>query len=146
MPQQDACDLLDADHRKVEMLFGQYQSANDATKSQLAQQICAELVVHTTIEEEIFYPAFREAAKDDKLVEEAKQEHQEARDLIAQIEDSEKPDALIAKLQEAIDHHVSEERAEMFPKARATQGLDLLALASRLEARKSELMANVQKV
>lgn len=85
MTQKDACALLDSDHEKVERLFAEYQSAGSDTlkKSQLAQAICMELTVHTTIEEEIFYPAFRKAARDNKLVDEAEKEHHEARDLIA---------------------------------------------------------------
>ena len=144
MPAQDACDLLDADHRKVEMLFGQYRAADASQKPDLAQQICMELVVHATIEEEIFYPAFRQATKEDGMVDEAEQEHDEAKDLIAEIEDAEATDALMRQLQEAIEHHVDEERKEMFPKARKATGLDLVQLGAKLQARKTELMANVQ--
>ena len=146
MPQQDACALLENDHQKVERLFAEYHSAgSDLTrKSRLAQTICLELTVHATIEEEIFYPAFRKATGEDPMVDEAEQEHQEARDLIAEIEDAEQMDPLVAKLQKAIEHHVGEERDEMFPKARAASGLDLMALATRLESRKRELMSGSQ--
>jgi hemerythrin superfamily protein len=147
MTQQDACTLLDADHQKVERLFAEYQSTQNASKkSQRAQEICMELTVHATIEEEIFYPAFRAATRDNKLVEEAQQEHQEAKDLISEIEDGDKIDALMARLQKAIEHHVKEERTEMFPKARKASGMDLVALAAQLEARKHELMANYHPV
>lgn len=147
MTQQDACTLLDTDHQKVERLFAEYQSAQNASqKSQLSQEICMELTVHATIEEEIFYPAFRAATRDDRLVEEAQEEHQEAKDLIAQIEDGDKIEALMARLQKAIEHHVKEERAEMFPRARKATGMDLLALGARLEARKKELMTNYHPV
>jgi iron-sulfur cluster repair protein YtfE (RIC family) len=146
MPQQDACALLDSDHQKVERLFAEYQSAgtDPSRKSQLAQAICMELTVHATIEEEIFYPAFRKAAGANKLVDEAEQAHHEARDLISEIEDAERMDPLMAKLQKAIEHHVKEEREEMFPKARKTPGLDLMALVPQLEHRKAELMAGYQ--
>lgn len=148
MSHKDACALLDSDHEKVERLFAEYQSAggDPSRKSQLAQAICMELTVHATIEEEIFYPAFRKAARDDKLVNEAEKEHQEARDLITQIEDAEQMDPLMAKLQKTIEHHVREERAEMFPKARKTPGLDLAALASVLESRRNELMAGYHPI
>ncbi|MDQ6882176.1 MAG: hemerythrin domain-containing protein [Pseudomonadota bacterium] len=147
MTQQDACTLLDTDHQKVERLFTEYQSAQNASrKSQLAQEICMELTVHATIEEEIFYPAFLAATRDDKLVEDAEEEHQEAKDLIAEIEDGDKIDPMMARLQKAIEHHVKEERTEMFPKARKAAGMDLMALGAQLEARKKELMANFQKV
>ena len=148
MTQRDACALLDSDHEKVERLFAEYQSAGSDTskKSQLAQAICMELTVHATIEEEIFYPALRKAARDNKLVDEAEKEHHEARDLIAQIEDAAQMDPLMAKLQKAIEHHVQEERQQMFPKARNTAGLDLMALASQMASRKAELMAGYHPV
>ena len=143
----DACDLLERDHKKVEELFAQYHAAgNDkAKKSQLAQTICQELSTHTLIEDEIFYPAFRKATGDDDLVDEAEEEHEEARNLIAEIEDAEDMDPLIAKLQAAINHHVSEERTEMFPKARKSPGLDLLALGRKLQDRKAELMGSQER-
>jgi iron-sulfur cluster repair protein YtfE (RIC family) len=147
MPQQDACALLDSDHEKVERLFAEYQSATDqAKKSTLAQTICQELTVHATIEEEIFYPAFRQASGDDDMVDEAEEEHDEARDLITQIEDAEEMDSLMAELKEAVEHHVKEERDEMFPKAREMSSLDLDELATQLESRKKELMAGYQTV
>jgi hemerythrin superfamily protein len=62
----DAITLLKADHRKVEALFEQFEKAKDnAGKQKLAQEICTELTVHATIEEEIFYPACKEAVEDD---------------------------------------------------------------------------------
>jgi hemerythrin superfamily protein len=147
MPQQDACTLLDSDHQKVERLFAEYQSAQNASKkSQLAQEICIELTVHATVEEEIFYPAFRAATRNDKLAKEALDEHQEAKDLIAEIEDGDEIDALMARLQKAIEHHVKDERTEMFPKARKATGMDLMALGAQLEERKKELMANYHPV
>lgn len=146
MTQKDACTLLDTDHQKVERLFAEYQAAgsNLSRKSQLAKTICIELTVHATIEEEIFYPAFRKAAGDKDMVDEALDEHQVARDLISLIEDAEQMDPLMAQLQKAIEHHVKEEREQMFTKARKTPGLDLMALATQLESRKRELMAGYQ--
>lgn len=148
MAQQDACALLDSDHQKVERLFTEYQSAagDKARQSDIAQNICNELTVHTTIEDEIFYPAFRKASGDNALVDDAEHEHVEARDLITQIEDADDMDPLIAQLEKAIKHHVQDEREKMFPEARKTAGLDLMALATQLEARKAELMAGFQTV
>jgi iron-sulfur cluster repair protein YtfE (RIC family) len=147
MTLNDACALLDDDHKKVERLFADYEAAGSDTtkKSQLAQAICMELTVHASLEEEIFYPPFRQATGDDDMVDEAEEEHQEARDLIAQIEGSHAPDdALVTELQEAVEHHVKEERDEMFPKARSTPALDLMDLRRRLEARKMELLTSYQ--
>ena len=142
MPQQDACTLLDEDHKKVEQLFKEYQSADAARKQQLAQTIAQELSVHMQIEDEIFYPAFLDATGDDDMIEEAEDEHDEARELIAKLEGGKADDEVMKELQKAIEHHVGEERREMFPKARETSGLDLVKLAQELEARKTELMSD----
>ena len=143
MAQQDACTLLDEDHNQVARLFQQYKAARDNShKRVLAQQICQELTVHTRIEEEIFYPAFRQATGDESLVKESQREHQEARDLIAKVEGAAQPDdKVMLDLEDAVLHHVNDEREKMFPKARKAQNLDLMQLADRLEARKSELGA-----
>lgn len=148
--QKDACDLLDADHKAVKALFKEYASLTEsrsrstAKKRQLADQICKELTVHATIEEEIFYPAVRKAIKDNALLNEATVEHASAKELIAQIKGMDPGDdmfdAKVTVLGEYIDHHVKEERTEMFTKARATK-LDLASLAEQLKQRKSELMA-----
>ena len=116
-----------------------------ARKQELARTICQELTVHATIEEEIFYPAVRAAIKDNDLLDEAEVEHASCKELIAQIEASDtsdsKFDAKVTVLGEYIDHHVKEERSEMFPKARAARRLDLVALRGVLEARKADLLA-----
>jgi hemerythrin superfamily protein len=151
---KDACDLLDADHRAVKKMFKEFEELTGSRarsagqkKMDLARQICMELTVHTQIEEEIFYPALREAIKDTDLLDEAEVEHQSAKDLISQIqaaaEPDEKFDAKVKVLGEYIDHHVKEEKNEMFPKARAARKLDLVAMREELEARKEELMAEM---
>ena len=101
--------------------------------------------MHAQIEEEIFYPALRKAvpgAAD--VLDEAEAEHAQAKQLIAQIRGLRTADAgmdeLIAELARAIEHHVKEERDELFPKARSTSGLDLGALALQLRQRQQELM------
>jgi iron-sulfur cluster repair protein YtfE (RIC family) len=144
----DAVDLLDADHIAVKKLFTAYKKLCDnhapaEEKREIADRICQELTVHAQIEEEIFYPQVREAINDDPLLDEAEVEHGTAKDLIAQISgmDPEEDlyDARVTVLGEYIDHHVKEEREEMFPKARKSK-LDLVALADELSQRKMELM------
>ncbi len=145
MPQTDAITLLDEDHQRVEQLFKDFEAAADASQKQaIAQLICLELTVHAQLEEEIFYPAFQKATGEQDMVQEAVEEHQEAKDLIAQIEGNPQPDDLVSELQEAIEHHVQEERDEMFPKARKTQGLDLAGLAQQMETRKVALVKELQ--
>jgi hemerythrin superfamily protein len=151
---KDACDLLDTDHKNVKKLFKEYEELTTSRgrgaaqkKLELAHQICTELTVHAQIEEEIFYPAVREAVKDTDPLDEAQVEHQTAKDLIAQIEAAGEPDdmfdAKVKVLGEYIDHHVKEEKNEIFPKARAARKLDLMAMREQLESRKEELMSEM---
>ena len=85
--------------------------------------------------------AIGKATGDDKLLQEGEREHHEARDLIAKVEADPADGKLMLELEDAILHHVNDEREKMFPKARKAQGLDLMGLARQLEARKTELMA-----
>jgi hemerythrin superfamily protein len=151
---KDACDLLDADHRAVKKMFKEYDELTGSKargvaqkKMDLARQICQELTVHAQIEEEIFYPAVREAIKEKDVIAEAAVEHQTAKELIAQIqgmgETDEMFDAKVKVLGEYIDHHVKEEKNAIFPKARAARKLDLVAMRDELEARKEELMSDM---
>ena len=144
---RDAIELLTADHELVQDLFDKFKKARtDEQKATLADQICTELTIHAQIEEEIFYPAVREAIGDDDLMDEADVEHASAKDLIAQIESSDPGedhfDAKVTVLGEYVKHHVEEEQSEMFPKARKAE-LDLDELASEISTRKAELQAEV---
>ena len=141
----DAVALLKADHRKVEELFEKFESAR-GTKQKIAEQICMELMIHTMIEEEIFYPACTGKVEDANLVQEAYVEHDSAKVLIAEIlaggPDDDFYDAKVKVLSEMIKHHVKEEekRAEgLFAEAKEA-GLDMDALGEQLMARKQELM------
>ena len=146
----DAIALLKADHDQVEDLFKQYEKASgDGRKEKLAKQICRELTIHTTIEEEIFYPAC-EGKVDEDLLKEAYVEHDGAKILIAEIMAGEPSDefydAKVKVLQEEIEHHIEEEekRVEgLFSQARKA-GLDMDALGEQLESRKTELLANAE--
>ena len=144
---KDAIALLKEDHRTVEDLFAQFEKATgDGRKQKIAEQICLELSVHATIEEEIFYPACEGKIEED-LLKEAYVEHDGAKVLIAEIEaggpGDEFYDAKVKVLQEQIEHHVEEEEKRlegMFAQARKAD-LDLDALGEQLAARKEELVA-----
>ncbi len=153
--QKDACDLLDADHKAVRKLFDEFRSLTEsrarsaqAKKRELAERICMELTVHTQIEEEIFYPAARGAIKDKSLLNEATVEHDSARELMAKIRAMEEGhdmfDATVLVLAEYVDHHVKEERSELFPKMRQTR-VNLVALRDELEQRRMQLMEQMQE-
>ncbi|HVF36707.1 MAG TPA: hemerythrin domain-containing protein [Sphingomicrobium sp.] len=147
----DAVALLKQDHRTVEDLFAQFEKAGgDGRKQKLAQQICLELSVHATIEEEIFYPACEGKIEDGDLLKEAYVEHDGAKVLIAEIlggaPSDEFYDSKVKVLQEQIEHHVEEEEKRLeglFSQAREA-GLDMDALGEQLASRKQELTAQFE--
>jgi hemerythrin superfamily protein len=143
----NAIELLKHDHREVEEYFEEYEDLeDDAEKAELSAKICQALKVHAQIEEEIFYPAAREATRDEDLLDEALVEHAGAKRLIEEIESMEVGDDLydakIRVLGEQIKHHVKEEEEELFPEAERSD-MDLKAVGEELEGRKMELMAGM---
>lgn len=146
-PAPDAIELLEADHRACERLFADYQEqvrlGAPATRRQaLADRICLELTIHAKLEEELFYPAVREALQDDDLVDDAEAAHESVRDLVAQVlaMPATHPlyDAKMAVLADYVERHVRQERQEVFARVRGC-ALDLQALARSLLVRKEEL-------
>lgn len=141
----EAIKLLRADHKLVHDLFEEYENTNSVKKKkELVAQICTELTVHAQIEEEIFYPAVKQALKDKELIPEATVEHNTLKQLIAEVEGKEPEgemfDARIKVMSEYVKHHVKEEQTEIFPKAKATR-LDMEELGALLMERKEELLA-----
>jgi hemerythrin superfamily protein len=140
----DALELLKADHRKVEELFSEFESARKPErKEELAQTICQELSLHAALEESSFYPAVRaELGDDEELLNEAAVEHESLKWLISQIEDEsvdgELFEAKVMVLKEYVQHHVKEEEKEMFPKIRQSN-LDTVELGEVLKQVKQEL-------
>ena len=152
--EKDACDLLDADHKAVKKMFKDFEELTGSRarsagqkRMDLARQICQELTVHALIEEQIFYPALRAVLKDTDILAEAQVEHNGVKELIAQIqamaEADEMFDAKVKVLGEYVDHHVKEEKNEIFTRARAARKLDLVSMRDELQARKEELMAEM---
>ena len=150
----DAIALLKSDHRAVEALFEKFEKARDqGRKGEIARKICHELVVHTMIEEEIFYPAIRGKAEDD-LLDESYVEHDGAKMLIAEILAGSPGDdfyeAKVTVLKEQIKHHVKEEEKPgegLFAQARQAEKngeVDLDALGEQMQARKDELMQDIE--
>jgi len=144
----DAISLLKQDHQKVRQLLKRLQS--DGTE-ELLREIENELKVHTQIEEEIFYPAFKEAVesgKDEHLYYEAIEEHHVVDLVLPEIksssEGSEEFDAKAKVLADLVEHHAEEEETEMFPKARkAMDTTRLRELGEELQERKQELMGGL---
>lgn len=146
----DAIALLKADHRQVEAWFSQFTKTKSASKKQeLAANICAALTVHTSIEEELFYPAFLNATGDKEIHHEAIVEHAGAKNLITEIQSMSASDdffdAKVTVLSEMIKHHVKEEEQPggMFAEAKKST-MDLQALGLQLLARKQESQSRAE--
>jgi hemerythrin superfamily protein len=145
----DAIDLLDADHLSVHGLFQSWRElvrtrAPALQRRALAEEICMELTIHAKVEEELFYPAVREALGDDELLDEAEGQHGSQRELVAQIlatpAEDELYDARVAVLADYVERHVQVEREQVFNRALAAR-LDLQSLARAIAVRKEELRA-----
>lgn len=143
----DAVDLLDMDHKMVKQMFIDYAAlceevAKPDRKRKLSLRICQALAVHSQLEEELFYPAVREAVDDDVLMDEALHEHAAAKQLIAMIEGMAATapgyDANVRQLGTLIDQHVSEEREQIFLKARYA-AIDLRGMVVPLLKRQQQL-------
>jgi hemerythrin-like domain-containing protein len=146
--QTDAITLLKQDHATVKKLLKQLESAEDSdSRQELLQKVETEVKVHTQIEEELFYPAFKEAARSEKEEEiyfEALEEHHVVDLVMPEIKDTDADDETFAAkakvLKDLIEHHAEEEETQMFPKARKLMGMEeLRMLGGQLQERKQEL-------
>ena len=147
----DAIQLLKTDHQKVKELLAELaQTTTRAVKkrSELLSQIRLNLKAHTTIEEEIFYPAFKQAGEKEeaKMYHEALEEHRAAGDLVLPdllntAPDSDQFSGRAKVLKELIEHHVKEEEEQMFKEAKKLLSKDELnELGKQLEQRKAQLV------
>ena len=143
----DALSLLAEDHKRVQKLFKQFDKTDredaDAMR-ELVEEACTELEMHAALEEELFYPALRDAVDEEhmEMLDEAQVEHDSAKQLIAQLRDLQAGDAMYAAtfkvLSEYVMHHVGEEEGEIFKQAKKAD-IDLEALGEQLQARRSEM-------
>jgi iron-sulfur cluster repair protein YtfE (RIC family) len=136
----DVIKLLETDHREVEELFAKAAETTGAAKQQVISKIASELTLHADVEEQIVYPAMRQAGLND-IVDEAEQEHSKVKELVSRLETmdgaSDEVDAVLAELQADVQHHVEEEESEGFPKFRdSVDQATLQDLATRVEEAK----------
>lgn len=143
----DAITLLKQDHENVRLMFEEFEKADEDRKFELAATICQALTVHSTIEEEIFYPQVREAIEAEDMMLEAEIEHDTVKNLIERVQEGEVDEtqlsAMIKVMNEYVNHHVNEEQRRMFPRVKRSE-IDLEALGRELLARKTELEAELQ--
>ena len=146
----DAFNLLKADHRKVEELFSQLESAGGQAKMRVFEQIKTELDLHTHIEETIFYPALEKPKQTHDLTLEAYEEHDVVKKLLREMSKAksatEEWEAQAKVLQENVEHHVEEEENELFEKAEAALSEEQIeALGEQMEAEKERKQRSASK-
>lgn len=140
----NAIELLKADHKKVNALFGKVKATEESEHKELFEQIKKELETHTHIEETIFYPRMQQEEELKDIVLEGIEEHHQAkiflRELAALTEDSEKFEPKLKVLMEDITHHVQEEEGGMFPKVKEIFDEEtLMELGAELEEEKQNI-------
>ncbi len=141
---KEAMSLLKKDHDKVKKLFDSFEDAESTSeKKGIVKDACLELKVHAAVEERLFYPALRKYMEDeDGLIDEADEEHHEAKILVAELElmngNEDNYCAKFEVLSENIRHHIKEEESELFPRAKKTS-IDFDALGEQMYALKQRL-------
>jgi hemerythrin-like domain-containing protein len=150
----DAISILKGDHQRVRQLLRRLENATERAatrRKDLLAQIESEVKVHTTIEEEIFYPAFKEAVRsksDQEIYFEAVEEHHVVDLVMPEIKStdatSEQFGAKAKVLKDLIEHHAEEEENEMFRKARKVMSqAELLEIGKQIQNRKQDLQAGL---
>lgn len=134
-----ANELLQKQHRLVEDLFAQFESARGAQKGRIFEQIAKNLVAHDAIEREIFYPACEEAIDDEDILGESLVEHGVVEFCIFRADKNQGKDEFeqyVTVLKEVVMHHVKEEEKSLLPKAkRAMEREQLESLGEQMEQR-----------
>lgn len=152
---QNAIELLESDHKKVKELLSQLVGSTtraEKKRRELLDKIEQELKVHTHIEEEIFYPAFKAAgnAEHKKMYFEALEEHRAVDELVLPdlkktVPTSEKFSGRAKVLKELVEHHADEEEEEMFKAARKSMSRrQLEELGEQMQASKEKMLRQLK--
>jgi hemerythrin superfamily protein len=146
----ETLNMLKQDHKKVKKAFQDFERLDKRARGDecqaLIMQTCADLAVHTTLEEEVFYPAIRAAMREQSLIDEAEVEHASAKTLIADLQQLPPEDRAYAAtfkvLGEYVQHHIKEEESEIFPQLTRAK-LDWDGLQQQMAARRESLEAEL---
>ncbi|MFJ7159936.1 hemerythrin domain-containing protein [Streptomyces sp. NPDC101118] len=143
----DGIVMLREDHKTVEKLFKRFEKTGDEDveeRREIVDEVIGELTVHAWIEEQVFYPAAREAAPDttDHVLESV-EEHHAVVWMLSELKDMDAADerfkAKMTVLMENVRHHVEEEEDDWFPEVRKAMGRNrLVELGERMEEAKGE--------
>jgi hypothetical protein len=139
----NAVQMIRRDHKRVAGLFKKFDRAKtSAAKKRIVEQLAKQLDMHSRLEEEIFYPAVRRELGEEDLVEEARKEHQEVKEIVQQLKqmdgEGDRFEATFSELVECIQHHVEEEEGELLPTVEESN-MDLTQYGEQMSERKEEL-------
>jgi hemerythrin-like domain-containing protein len=142
--------MLREDHEKVKELFERFEEADEGEKQEIAKTAMQEIMVHSTLEEEIFYPAAREALEQNgeeaEVLDESLEEHHVVDLIMGELKKMRAKDghfdAKFKVMSENVKHHIEEEEGELFPQLEGQ--LDDEELAEQMMARKEELQQRAQ--
>lgn len=155
MPARDAISMLKEDHKKVKEMLSQLEKTSERgakTRERLMKQIETEIKIHSQLEEELFYPAFMEAAEkrdDEKMFHEASEEHHVVDMVLPEVNETEFDSVEFAAkakvLKDLVEHHIEEEEKQMFPRAKKSLDTEQLKdLGQQIERRKMELQGKIR--
>lgn len=137
--------MIRMDHTHVLMLFRRFRpDTSRDRKLAIVTNACLALEIHAQLEEEIFYPALREAIGDDPMLDKAVPEHDQMRGLISvlrQMEpDEPRFDSTFRGLIREVLHHVADEETSLLPKAEELMADDLNELGAQMTRRRLQLL------
>jgi hemerythrin superfamily protein len=145
----NAIELLLSDHTRLRDLMPRLYDNSIAAeeRNRLRETIEREIKIHSLIEEEIFYPAWKDATRDakdrDKYFESIEEHHVVDMLLPELMTLDASADSFRAKakvLYELFDHHAGEEEEDMFPRATKLFTPEHLAdLGAQMAARRDDL-------
>lgn len=144
----NAIELLVADHQRVKAILAQLSESTERgvkKREELLSKLEMEITLHTQLEEEILYPAFKAAGskEQDVMYYEAKEEHRTVDSLVLPDLKGTDPgtpefSGRVKVVKELLEHHIEEEESEMFPQAEKLLGdAQLEELGTQMEAMKA---------
>jgi hemerythrin superfamily protein len=138
-------DMIRMDHTHVMAIFHRFKrTTSSARKTALVRNACLAIEVHAQLEEEIFYPALRQAAGDDPVLDKSATEHDEMRRLIHRLRemstDDDGYDGTFHALMRTVMHHLADEEAVLLPEAERTMGARLNELGAQMMRRRIQLI------
>ncbi|EJN21337.1 regulator of cell morphogenesis and NO signaling [Pseudomonas sp. GM78] len=146
----NAIDLLKADHERVKGILSQLSESTERglkKRAELLAKLEMEISIHTRLEEDVLYPAYKEAGgkEQDVMYYEAKEEHRTVDSLVLpdlKVTDPSTPEfaGRVKVVKELLEHHIEEEETEMFPQAKKLLGKAVLdELGEKMETLKARL-------